>query len=91
MDTALVLSTRQVRAASDAASTNVTGALHPKVALIPVQLIKGLEIDGTIVVEPELIVREEPQGLRALYVALTRSTKRLAVIHSEPLPSVLAE
>jgi DNA helicase IV len=34
-------------------------------------------------------VAEEPQGLRALYVALTRSTQRLAVVHAEPLPAAL--
>ena len=32
-----------------------------------------------------------PQGLRALYVALTRATKRLAIVHAEPLPEVLVE
>lgn len=73
------------------ASRNVTGSLHPRVALVPVQLVKGLELDGTVVVEPAAILEEEPQGLRALYVALTRSTKRLAVVHHRPLPAVLAE
>jgi DNA helicase IV len=34
-------------------------------------------------------VREQVQGLRALYVALTRATRRVAVLHAEPLPSVL--
>lgn len=73
------------------ASRNVTGSLHPRVALVPVQLVKGLELDGTVVVEPAAILDEEPQGLRALYVALTRSTKRLAVVHGRSLPEVLAE
>jgi len=72
-------------------SRNATGSLHSQVALVPVGLVKGLELDGSIVVEPARIVREEPQGLRALYVALTRSTKRLVLVHSEPLPPVLAE
>ena len=44
-----------------------------------------------VVVEPARIVDEEPQGLRALYVALTRATKRLAIVHAEPLPDTLAE
>ena len=69
------------------ASRNVSGPLHPKIALVPVQLVKGLELDGTVLIEPRAIVEEEPQGLRALFVALTRSTKRLAVVHSLPLPS----
>ncbi|MCB0989409.1 MAG: AAA family ATPase, partial [Acidimicrobiales bacterium] len=72
------------------ASRNVTGQLHPELALVPVTLVKGLELDGSVVVEPSRIVAEEPQGLRALYVALTRSTKRLAVVYSEDLPGPLA-
>ncbi|MCP3938679.1 MAG: AAA family ATPase [Actinomycetia bacterium] len=71
------------------ASRNVTGSLHPELALVPVTLVKGLELDGSVVVEPGRIVAEQPQGLRALYVALTRSTKRLAVVHSEELPEPL--
>ena len=73
------------------ASRNVSGPLHPKIALMPVQLVKGLELDGTVVIEPSTILDEEPQGLRALYVALTRSTKRLAIIHDRELPAVLRD
>ena len=36
------------------------------------------------------IVADEIQGLRALYVALTRPTQRLTVVHAEPLPVALA-
>ena len=72
-----------------AASRNATGALHPRVTLAPVRLCKGLETDGVVVVEPAAIVAEEPQGLRALYVALTRATKRVAVVSSQPLPEPL--
>jgi len=73
------------------ASRNVSGPLHPKIALVPVQLVKGLELDGTVVIEPATILDEEPQGLRALFVALTRSTKRLAIVHARPLPQVLVD
>jgi DNA helicase IV len=63
--------------------------LDAQVNLVPVRLVKGLELDSVIVVEPARIVAEEPQGLRALYVALTRATRRLAVLHAEPLPEPL--
>jgi DNA helicase IV len=53
-------------------------------------VVKGLELDGVVVVEPAAIVRGEQQGLRALYVALTRSTKRLTIVHSEPLPPAMS-
>ena len=44
---------------------------------------KGLEFDHVIVVEPALIVDEGGErGLRELYVALTRPTKTLVVVHS---------
>ena len=72
-----------------AASRNATGALHPSVTLAPVRLCKGLETDGVVVVEPAAMVDEEPQGLRALYVALTRATKRVAVVWRRPLPDPL--
>jgi DNA helicase IV len=48
---------------------------------------KGLEFDGVVVVEPALIVEEGGDaGLRELYVALTRPTQTLVVVHSRPLP-----
>jgi DNA helicase IV len=50
---------------------------------------KGLEFDNVVVVEPAEIVAESPQGMRALFVALTRPTRRLALVHAEPLPKVL--
>ena len=49
---------------------------------------KGLEFDHVVVVEPALIAAHE-QGLRELYVALTRPTKTLVVVHGQPLPAAL--
>jgi len=49
---------------------------------------KGLEFDHVIVVEPALIAAHE-QGLRELYVALTRPTKSLVVVHARPLPDAM--
>ncbi len=54
--------------------------------VVPVSVIKGLELDGVVVVEPAKIVAAQTHGLRALYVALTRSTRRLSVVHSQALP-----
>jgi DNA helicase IV len=65
--------------------------LEHRVTVVPVRLVKGLELDSAVVVEPAAIVEEESQGLRALYVALTRATKRLALVHARPLPDALAE
>jgi DNA helicase IV len=65
--------------------------LEADVSVVPVDFAKGLELDGVVLVEPARIVAEERQGLRALYVALTRSTKRLAIVHAQPLPEALVD
>jgi DNA helicase IV len=63
--------------------------LNSQITLVPVSLVKGLELDASVVVEPAAILEEEVQGARALYVALTRATKRLVLVHERPLPEVL--
>ncbi len=68
-----------------------SGGLGAQVTLVPVRLVKGLELDSVVVVEPSRIVAEEPQGMRSLYVALTRATRRLTVVHAEALPQPLAQ
>ncbi|WP_291418861.1 helicase [Actinophytocola sp.] len=50
---------------------------------------KGLEYDAVVIVEPHRILAAEPSGAADLYVALTRATQRLAVIHTEDLPASL--
>ena len=50
--------------------------LDQRVTVVPVRLVKGLEVDAAVVVEPRRIVNEEIEGFRSLYVALTRATKR---------------
>jgi DNA helicase IV len=67
---------------------NTTG-LGDDVTVVPVTVVKGLELDDVIVVEPQRIVNDFEQGMRLLYVALTRSTRSLHVIHSEPLPTCM--
>ena len=39
--------------------------LESRVTLVPVSLVKGLELDAAVVVEPAAIVDEESQGMRA--------------------------
>jgi DNA helicase IV len=51
---------------------------------------KGLEFDHVVVVEPAAIAEEGGEnGLREVYVALTRPTKTLVVVHARPLPQEL--
>ena len=62
-----------------------------RVVLLTPREAKGMEFDHVVVVEPALIVEEaaEGQGLRELYVALTRPTRTLVVVHARPLPEAL--
>ncbi|WIV59967.1 RNA polymerase recycling motor ATPase HelR [Amycolatopsis nalaikhensis] len=62
---------------------DVPGAIPPSAA-------KGLEFDAVLVVAPERILAEGPRGAAELYVALTRATQRLGVLHREPLPPELS-
>ncbi len=59
-------------------------ALEQPVVVLPVDGAKGLEFDSVVVVEPALM------RLASLYVAVTRTTRRLAVVHDRPLPPALA-
>ena len=65
-----------------------TGLDQP-LTVVPVSVIKGLELDAVVVVEPADIVAASEHGLRSLYVALTRSTQRLTVVHRGDLPPPL--
>ena len=62
-----------------------------RIAVLTPREAKGMEFDRVIVVEPAQIVEEavEGQGLRELYVALTRPTTTLVLVHSRPLPPEL--
>jgi DNA helicase IV len=63
--------------------------LRNRVVLMTVRQAKGLEFDAVIVVQPDEIIAESPRGLSDLYVAVTRATRRLGVLHAADLPKVL--
>jgi len=65
------------------------GRFDHQVTVAPVGLVKGLELDTCIVIDPQAILDEEFRGPQTLYVALTRATKRLSLLHIGPLPDVL--
>ena len=73
----------------DTTATNAHDALDLPVAVLTTGEIHGLEFDAVVVVEPADIVASTRRGSRALYVALTRTTRRLAIVHSAPLPPSL--
>ncbi|MET0188426.1 MAG: ATP-binding domain-containing protein [Pseudonocardia sediminis] len=63
--------------------------LDAPLVVLPISDAKGLEFDAVVLVEPAEILEESPRGLNDLYVALTRATRRLAVLHTGELPPVL--
>lgn len=65
----------------------------PRVTVVPASAAKGLEYDSVVLVEPAAVVAGEPSrvdGLRRLYVVLTRAVSSLRVVHDEPLPTELS-
>jgi DNA helicase IV len=77
-----------VAAVPDAAVGEQPDLLN-KVVLMTVRQAKGLEFDAVVVVEPDEIVAGSPRGLSDLYVAVTRATRRLGVLHTADLPKEL--
>jgi DNA helicase IV len=57
--------------------------------VLTVSQVKGLEFDAVVLVDPAAILTESPRGLNDLYVALTRTTNRLCILHPGELPDVL--
>lgn len=60
------------------------------VALVSPEQVKGLEFDAVVVIEPSAIAAL-PNGLRHLYVSLTRAVQHLGIVHREPLPAALLD
>jgi DNA helicase IV len=66
-------------------------ALGERVSVLTVDEVKGLEFDAVTVVDPAAMMRESPRGASDLYVALTRPTQRLTVLHRGDLPEGLTK
>lgn len=84
-----VIAPRELHRALAARLDGVTAGAEPDlthdVVLLDPRQAKGLEFDSVLVVEPGRY------GTSDLYVALTRATQRLGILHSEPLPEPLAD
>jgi len=80
---------RRVAAVPGAAAERGPSALDARIAVLTVAEAKGLEFDSVLIVDPAGIVADSPRGAADLYVALTRATQRLGVVHGGDLPSML--
>ncbi|MBK3561655.1 AAA family ATPase [Streptomyces sp. MBT56] len=73
----------EIAAPLDGVAAGEAPDLTRTVVLLDPRQAKGLEFDHVLVVEPGLF------GTSDLYVALTRATQRLGIVHREGLPSAL--
>src|SRR5439155_15585178 len=78
------------RGVGEAVSAEIASALEHSVGVFGVADVKGVEFDSVVVVEPAAIVEASPRGTNDLYVALTRTTNRLGLLHTRPLPDALS-
>ncbi|GAA2777009.1 ATPase AAA [Streptomyces rameus] len=80
--------TDRVRAALTVAGLDPAGpdTLGARLTVVPASLVKGLEYDHVIAVEPAAVAEAEERGAHRLYVVLTRAVSRLDVVHTHPLP-----
>ncbi|MFJ4427441.1 HelD family protein [Streptomyces bobili] len=74
--------TPRIRAALTTAGLDT----DPRLTTVPATLVKGLEYDHVVAVEPAAIAEAERRGLNRLYVVLTRAVSRLDVVHGRVLP-----
>jgi DNA helicase IV len=89
---AVLVPHHRLDAVADAVRARVPGASDDPTAgpvVLPPGSAKGLEFDSVLVVDPVGIVEEGVRGHNDLYVALTRATQRLGVVHPGELPAEL--
>jgi DNA helicase IV len=73
---------------SEVFRAKTTGA-DPVISVVSPQAVKGLEFDAVLLVEPASI-ENATNGVSDLFVAMTRATKRLTLLHSADLPQKLS-
>jgi DNA helicase IV len=73
-------------AVRSALGSGTDGDLAERVDVLSVDEVKGLEFDAVTVVDPQAVLAESARGVNDLYVALTRPTQRLTVLHHGTLP-----
>ncbi|MCO5969573.1 HelD family protein [Actinoallomurus soli] len=64
--------------------------LERPVVMLTVRQAKGLEFDSVLIADPAAILADSPRGRNDLYVALTRATQRLGILHPGPPPAELS-
>jgi DNA helicase IV len=68
-----------------------SAGVDQEVAVMTASDAKGLEFDGVVVVEPAALSEAGHRGAGDLYVAMTRPTQRLEIVHHQDLPAGLED
>ncbi|HEY2577651.1 MAG TPA: helicase [Streptosporangiaceae bacterium] len=79
-----------VKAAVSGVSVGADADLENPVVVIGVPQVKGLEFDSVLIADPAGILAESARGHSDLYVAMTRATQRLGVLHTGEPPRSLS-
>src|SRR6185437_15852911 len=94
---AVIVPDARVRELGEAVSRAVPGVsfgdspdLTSEIVLLGARQAKGLEFDSVLIADPATILAASPRGRNDLYVAMTRSTQRLGVLHPGPPPAEIA-
>jgi DNA helicase IV len=94
---AVIVPDARVRELGEAVSRAVRGVssgdnpdLTSEIVLLGARQAKGLEFDSVLIADPAAILTASPRGRNDLYVAMTRSTKRLGILHPGPPPTEMA-
>lgn len=67
-----------------------TPDLTGQIVLLTPNQAKGLEFDSVLIIDPAAILTAGPLGHNDLYVAMTRATQRLGILHPGPPPAELS-
>lgn len=94
---AVIVPDPRIAELGDAVSRAVPGAsfgenpdLTSPAVILGASQAKGLEFDSVLIADPAAILAGSPRGRSDLYVAMTRSTQRLGVLHPGRPPAELA-
>jgi DNA helicase IV len=83
--------TAELAAAVTSALSEATSGPHPdltaRAVVLGVGQTKGLEFDSVLIADPAGILTASPRGRNDLYVAMTRATQRLGILHTGMPPT----
>ncbi|MFI9812743.1 HelD family protein [Saccharothrix variisporea] len=87
---AVIAPSTRIEPLAAALSLTTPPDLTDQVVLLTPDQAKGLEFDSVLIADPAGILDATPLGHHDLYVAMTRATHRLGVVHPGPPPAALS-